>query len=215
MNESTARTVDEKYVSATHASNLRACADEVGQVDPIIAAGMCQSRLGMALLRLHSEYDSTPHPRKMTDAAIGAYAVTLDGAKDNTASHKQNLVAAHHQAEQWHIHELKLMLGRLKSLPDVREELALTAHRFGMEHPREVAVGVLAWWVDSVCGMCHGRQNEKIKDAPILATAVCPACRGSGKRLLPYGEAGKRLSSHIDDCLNAARASLKKRLRRV
>jgi len=53
-------TTDERYISATHASNLKCEADKPGQVDPIIAAGMSSSRLGASLLRLHSEYDGAP-----------------------------------------------------------------------------------------------------------------------------------------------------------
>ena len=48
-------TTDERYTSATHASNLRVEADRTGQADVIIAAGMSPSRLGAALLRLRSE----------------------------------------------------------------------------------------------------------------------------------------------------------------
>lgn len=213
MTEDATLTIAEKYISATHTSNLRCEADTAGQVDPIIAAGMSRSRIGMSLLRLHSEYDGTPKPRKMTDAAIEAYAVSMDKVKDQTATHKQNLVKAHREAEQWYIHELRLMLGRMKSLPAVREQLTLIADHFCMDHPQEVAVGVLVWWLDSVCGMCHGAQRGHQVDASKLSIAVCPACRGGGKRVLPYGEAGRKLEDVINEAIGMARASLKKRLR--
>lgn len=214
MNEPTTRTIEEAYSSATNAQSLALTLADGPRcsADLLIASGWSPSRIGSALLRLHSEYDGTPKPRKMADAAIEAYAAAKDAVKGQTASHKQNLVAAHQDAEAWHVHELKLMLGRLKSLPDVREQLTIMAHQFGMEHPQEVAVGVLAWWVDSVCGMCHGQQRQQIKDAPTQAGAVCPACRGSGRRKLPYGEAGRKIEGFIEDCLYRARQSIGKRL---
>lgn len=55
--------VEERYISAAHSGNMRVEADRTGDADVMIAAGWCQSRIGMALLRLHSEYDSSQHPR--------------------------------------------------------------------------------------------------------------------------------------------------------
>jgi hypothetical protein len=51
-------TVEEKYTSAIHASNLRVEADKGGSADVLIAVGWSPSRLGAALMRLHSEQDA-------------------------------------------------------------------------------------------------------------------------------------------------------------
>lgn len=53
------RTIEESYVSATSTSNLRVEADRRGDGDVLIAAGWAPGILGGALLRLHSEFDST------------------------------------------------------------------------------------------------------------------------------------------------------------
>ena len=50
-------TVEEKYTSAIHTSNLRVEADKGGSADVLIAVGWSPSRLGSALMRLHSEQD--------------------------------------------------------------------------------------------------------------------------------------------------------------
>ena len=55
-------TIEEKYTSATHASDLKVEAEKTGAADVIIAAGWCKSHLGSALLRLHSEYDGASKP---------------------------------------------------------------------------------------------------------------------------------------------------------
>ena len=59
MLNDTARTVEESYVSATQSSNLRCEADRRTDVDVLIAAGCTPGILGGALMRLHSEYDSS------------------------------------------------------------------------------------------------------------------------------------------------------------
>lgn len=53
------RTVEEAYTSATTASNLRVQADRRSDADILIAAGWAPGMLGGALMRLHSEWDST------------------------------------------------------------------------------------------------------------------------------------------------------------
>lgn len=50
-------TVEEAYTSANQSSNLRVVADKRGDADIIIAAGWSASRIGAALMRLHTEYD--------------------------------------------------------------------------------------------------------------------------------------------------------------
>ena len=70
MNEAT--TTAEKYSSAIHASNLRVEAEKSGAGDLLIAVGWSASRIGAALMRLHTEYDGaglSRNPSK-TDAML-------------------------------------------------------------------------------------------------------------------------------------------------
>lgn len=203
-------TTEERYVSATHSSNLRCETGEdapLGDTAILIAAGWSPSRIGSAMLRLHSEYDGVSHPRRMTQAAIDAYAATLTGTpKDKAAQAQQD-------AHTWHMHEQAIMLGRMKSLPAVREQLTIVADRYNMDNPARIASAVLLHWLQDVCPECHGVQREVIKDTPSLSAVACPACHGTGKARLPYGEAGRRLLGFIEDALDSARASIKRRLR--
>lgn len=50
--------VEETYSSAITSSNLRCEAERRGDADMLIAAGWSPSRIGAALMRLHTEYDS-------------------------------------------------------------------------------------------------------------------------------------------------------------
>jgi hypothetical protein len=50
-------TLEEKYSSAIHSSNLRVEADKGGAADVLIAVGWSASRMGAALMRLHTEYE--------------------------------------------------------------------------------------------------------------------------------------------------------------
>lgn len=200
-------TTDERYTSATHSSNLRVEAARPGDVDVLIAMGMSPSRLGAALLRLHSEWDGASRPRRMTQAAIDAYAATLGGKPDERARQ------ARADADMWHGHELAMMLGRVKSLPAVRHQLTMVADRYRIEHAARIASAVLLWWLDPICLECHGQEREQIKDTPILSDVACPVCRGSGRKVLPHGDAGRKLMDCIDGAIDAARVSLKKRLR--
>lgn len=58
----TATTVEERYTTAITTSNLRVEADKGGSADVIIAVGWSASRIGAALMRLHTEYDSAAIP---------------------------------------------------------------------------------------------------------------------------------------------------------
>ena len=56
---SEAPTTDERYTRATTSSNLRCEADARSDVDCLIACGLTPGTLGIALMRLQSEHDSS------------------------------------------------------------------------------------------------------------------------------------------------------------
>ena len=188
------RTVEEAYCSATQSSNLRVEADRRGDADILIAAGWSMSRIGAALLRLHSEFDGVEHPRTATAA---------DFKGDKKAAHAHNL------------HETGLMLGRLKSLPGVREQVAIQAQAWGAADPQTVAAEVVRWWLSQVCQECHGTKFEHVPGTGRLSAKQCKACRGSGLAPVPGGDLGKRLANWLDECVHAGRDGIKKRLRNI
>ena len=69
------RTTEEAYVSATQSSNLRCEPDKRTDLDVLIAAGCTPGILGSALMRLHSEYDSSSEKQART----GTDAILLMG----------------------------------------------------------------------------------------------------------------------------------------
>lgn len=172
----TARTVEEQYTSATQSSNLRCEADTRTDIDVLLASGMTPGILGSALMRLHSEYDSSSEKQART---------TTDAI---------------------------LLMGKLKSLPRVLQALEEWARLRGLDAPKRLAQAVVAHWLDARCQPCHGRGHEQIPGTPHLGR-TCKACKGTGKRKEPMGEAGRQALNLCDDCVNVARDGMRKRLR--
>ena len=75
MLNDTPRTTEEAYVSATQSSNLRCEPDKRTDLDVLIAAGCTPGILGSALMRLHSEFDSSSEKQART----GTDAILLMG----------------------------------------------------------------------------------------------------------------------------------------
>ncbi len=60
-------------------------------------------------------------------------------------------------------YEFALMLGKLKTLPEVRHQLTVQAGKWGVFEPADVASAVLMWWLDRVCRSCHGVKFQVIE----------------------------------------------------
>lgn len=232
--------VEELYDSATHASNLRVQADRNGPADVLIAQGWSASRLGAALMRLHSEWSGAAHPKKPTRAAIEALAHELprieDGKRKVKATVLQDgkpvivekevlnmvldMAGAQRAARDWHMHEVKIMMGKLKTLPDVRHHLAMWAGLQMIENPDHRVAEILMWHLDHQCPACEGRAKELIPNTPSLSHRDCKVCRGTGETRIPsqqgdeqYLHESKKLLRYINDCVKTGRTSLKQRLR--
>lgn len=215
-----ARTVEEAYTSATNSSDLRVEADRRGDADVLIAAGWSMSRIGAALLRLHSEYDSAAHPPAPSPRQVEAIASTmlievpcLD--KEGKPSKKMvpDIRAAQRKAKEWQLHETALMLGRLKAMPSVREQLTIQALIWGVADAQDVAAKLVQWWLSQVCPECHGTKYEAVAGTGRLSAKACRVCRGSGLAPIPCGDVGRRLANWMDECLHATRHSMGRRLR--
>lgn len=182
--------VDEKYSRATNATSLVVTAERSGPGDVLIAAGWAKSRLGAALMRLASEWDAAEKPRIYMSQHVSRQS-----------------------AAEWLEHENKILLGKLKTLPEVREQIGIWAEAKGARESRDKAATAIHWWLDPNCKACHGRRYETVKDTPTLSGRVCPVCRGSGHKPMRGGVEIPVLLGYIDDCINAARDQIKKRLR--
>lgn len=173
------RTTEERYTTAITADNLKMDTREhasIGDVDVLTAAAWAPSRLGSALLRLASEYDS---------ASRAGQGSRMDAA---------------------------LFVGRLRTLPDVRRQVALQLTAWGVEKPEDAALAIVAWWLKRVCSKCHGRGFEVVPGTARLSAKQCRACDASGEAKIPAGEIGRRAANFLDDALQAGRRSISARL---
>lgn len=201
---------EEVYARAGTTSNLRVQAERAGSADVLIAAGWSPSRIGMALLRLHTEWDAAGKPRKPGKTAIEVLALTLPLSRG-----RPDVVRAAVLANGWYLHELHEVVGRLKMLPDVRRELVLQAEKWGIEDSADVAPAAIMYWLDQTCRTCSGLKWMLIPGAPALSNRHCRACHGSGVASVPHGQAGRRLCNFLDDCVSRAQQSLRNRLQRM
>lgn len=108
--------------------------------------------------------------------------------------------------------DARLLICKLKSLPRVLQALEDWAVLRAIDTPKRLAKAVVAYWLDAKCQPCHGRGHEQIAGTPSLGR-TCKACKGTGKRKEPMGEAGRQALNLMDDCVNVARDGMRKRLR--
>lgn len=218
------RGIEEAYTSAGNSSDMRVEAEVRGDADMIIAAGWSPSRVGMALLRLHSEWDMAAKPKKPNEAAILALAQALPRKRipfvlagpelrrqlDDDLRNRVGL--ARKQAADWHAREMLNLIGKLGSLQSVRKQLTEYVPKWGIKEAGQKVPAIIAYWLDQVCHSCHGLKFMQIADTPTLSTKACRACHGTGVSPIPYGGEGKRVANYMDDCVQRARTSIKHRL---
>jgi len=180
--------IDERYARAGNSRNLSVEEERTGDADVLIAAGWSRNRLGSALLRLHSEWDSAEKPRMSRE--VGKV-----------------------QARDWLLHEQKILMGKLKTLPAIREAIGLQVISWGWEGGEAKAASVILWWLDQTCPECHGTRYETVQGTNRHSAKACRSCGGTGKRTLPHGQEGKRLANLLDDCVSRARVQMKRALR--
>jgi hypothetical protein len=217
------RCIEEAYSSATTSSNLRCeTRDDAPRCDTdlLIAAGWSRSRLGSALLRLHTEFDRCARPIAPTRGAIEALALTMpmtmltEGGSGRLVHSRANAKRwATKIAWEWHATELRTLVGRLTTLPMVREQLTQKARMEAMEDPARIAIQVIAWWLHQTCRVCNGTMEQEVRGTGRLSGQACRECHGSGKSCTPGGSAGRRLANVMDDAVEAARDSIRQHLR--
>lgn len=213
------RGIEEAYTSAGNSSDLRVEADLRGDADLIIAAGWSPSRVGMALLRLHSEWDMAAKPRKPTATQIDALADSMPRIPSGKVDDKgravmvRDILGARRQAAEWHARETLNLIGKLGSLQSVRAQLVAYVPKWGIKEAEVKVPAIIAYWLDQVCHPCSGLKFLKAADSPTLSAKACRACHGTGITPIPYGSEGKRVANYMDDCVQRARTSIRNRLR--
>lgn len=227
MTEDTTKpTLDEKYTSARNSRDLTVGPSELPNRDSdvLAAAAWTQSRVGHALMRLHSEWDAAEKPAKPTPgqikALVGTYQQLPAGLdpkiqerdEDNRLKPLSHALAKIY-AEAWYRHEVGLLLGKLKTLPAVRSEIAAQAATWGWEDPRTQSAEVLRWWLDQTCHACGGTKWEIASGTNRQSSKACRVCHGAGVTNAPHGQHGKKLANWMDEGVNIARRRIRKALR--
>lgn len=225
------RGVEEAYTSATTTSDMRVVADcdKQGDAETIIAAGMSKSAAGACFMRLHGEWSRSEKPRLPTAEAVKKLADSLtfdqlvkmraDLGLASIGNLKPSAVVSHMaaeaQAKAWYVDEVEMLLGKTKSFHSAKAYLV--AHLQAWSSHTEVVIAqasteVLIWWLDKQCKVCNGTQWEVASGTNRQTNRPCKACRGSGLAKLPRADEGRRLANYLDDCVQIARTSIKKRL---
>lgn len=207
-------TIQERVATACHASNLRDESDRASTTDILKAMAWSQSRLGSALIRLHSEYDAIEKPRPMSHEAMVALALTMHSDKESPKeriAEKQTMARA--EAAKWAENEKTLFFGKLKTLPAVIIQVTEQCARWNMPEPRKVATVTVGYWLNQVCPACHGHKFELMPDSPTLSAKQCKPCKGAGVATVPYGQSGKRVLNYLDDCVSRGQQSIRERLK--
>lgn len=215
------RGVEEAYCSAGNTSDLRVEADIRTDADILIAAGWSDSRVGMALLRLHSEWDKAEKPKKPTPAQVTMLENSLrmpclplacDEKALRHANQRARARAAEKMAVEWYMREMSKLVNKLKSLPDVRRQLTAYVPKWGIQEAAVKVPAVIAYWLDQTCHACHGLKFLQLSGSPVLSTKACKACHGSGIAPVPHGQEGRRVANYMDECVQKGRTSIRRNL---
>ena len=202
--------LDEVYEVACNARSLKMIDSEHGRsaVDVLIASGWSPSRLGGALMRLHSAYDAAEKPERKTALSVKEWKKVLHREDEARRAHAEQRV----RYEQWYRSEVELLLSRLAAFPAVRQQLTYKAEDWRMENPQEKAVATIRFWLSQHCAACGGTKWQLIPGTLRQTDKPCMACLGGGYGSPPFNQEGRRLLNYLDACLAAARQSLKRNL---
>ena len=208
------RTVPESYAMAMTSTNLKLDpnTEQIGDVDVLIAAGWNPTRIGAALLRLQTEWDSgalaKPIGREHFEAACLRDAQADAAKKSAAAGSKAECEAikkavgpsakraAMDMATAGNLTEARLLMMRLKTMPGVLLQLRLQLSKWKLESSEEVANAVLRWWLQRSCKECNATGFA------IKTGKLCKSCTGAGQLRPPCGPTGIRLANFMDDCVH-------------
>lgn len=206
---SEAPTTQERYAAATQSSHLRLDARVTGDADYLIAAGLSKARFGAALMRLQSEWDSSPRriPRRPTRREI-AWAAQKSLGRGITKVTKETSEAARKKLEATYQSEVALLSASLRSLKEVRQHLAVKLLMDGMSD--ESVTQTVFGWLDPVCPFCSGRKFQLVKwSESELSDQICGGCGGTGERPLA-DEIERAARAYMSECIGYAQDGIKK-----
>lgn len=210
--ENEIRTVPESYATAMTSTNLKLDSEQIGDADLLIAAGWNRSRIGAALLRLQSEWDSgalaKPLGREQFEAvclrdarALAAKDLAMAGSDVERATIEKAVrpsarKAAIDLAMAGNLTEARLLMMRLKTMPVVLQQLRLQLSKWECDSSEELANAVLRWWLQRTCKECNATGFA------VKTGKLCKCCAGAGQSRPPCGPTGVRLANFMDDCVH-------------
>ena len=235
--------VDERYEGAANTSDLTVGGGMIpkdhraGAGDVVAAAGLVGGRLkrmasgdyvllppndssiGMALLRLHSEWTAAAKPRRVGPEVVEKLADDIKNQDEATyesakrfgpqlpyTSPGSALGRANADAARWYRNELILLANKLKSRSQVVEQLTLWAQIKGID--AETVPAALLHWLSPTCPECDGHGIRFVENQ---AARQCHRCNGGE---LKRTAGVDRVLRQIDYALGIARGRLSQRLRR-
>lgn len=222
-------TVDQQYESASHTSDMTVSGGlaphghKNGPGDVIAAAGMAAvsnapARIGLAILRLHTEWTSAPIPKRRPLPTLAEIAARMPlvatGVKNGRTIRTADMERAARalaelkvESARWYANEVRLVATRLHSRKEVLASLTAWGATKGIA-PETVSAS-LHWWLSHTCPVCEG---HGIRHLEHQGARQCGECYGTGETRRPEGSG--QVLNHIDYALGMARGSLRKRLRR-
>lgn len=212
-------TTQERYTSAIQSSGLRLEAHVRGDADLIIAAGLCKSKFGAALMRLQAEWDGAERwgvkiPVVPTKRAIMAearvkfeYGTKLVNGRERPTTirkiTKDSMKAAREKLEERYEAEMRRAFAALKTLPEVVRDFQIKLALDGMN--TEFAAALLLHWLDPRCKVCHGTGRQ------LKSERGCGKCREHpGFATAPGGNEGEGMLNFLDECAKAAASDVRK-----
>lgn len=188
--------LDERYISATNASNLTLDPDHIGPVDHLIAAGLIGNRMGIALNHLLGEWGSAGKPPKWTEAEIQARAEELPVRKG-----KPDLKRARAEATVTYAQGLRRVYLRLPGRADALAIMLEWAHLRSVDP--DLLSPALYHYLNPTCPVCDGLGHLRMQDAPVLGKQ-CHHCHGAGT--WPRPADAHRVSYWLKGCAGKAKA---------
>lgn len=188
--------LEERYISATMASDLTVDAHRIGAVDHLIAAGLVGNRMGAALGRLLAEWGRIAKPPKRTESDIAARAQELPDKKGRADMKRARAEATVSYARDMRAAYLRIP-GRADALAIMLEWAQLRSVDPDLLSP------ALYHWLSPTCLVCDGLGHLRMPDAPVLGKQ-CHHCHGSGSWPRPQG--AHRVAEWLTSCAGKAKS---------
>ena len=188
--------LDERYISATTASDLSMDYDRIGAVDHLIAAGLIGNRMGIALSHLLGEWGRAAKPPKWTEADVQARAEELPAKKG-----KPDLKRARAEAAVTYAQALRRVY---RALPGRADALGLMLEWAQLRNvDPDLLSPALYHHLNPTCPVCDGLGQLRMVDAPVLGKQ-CHHCSGSGT--WPRPAEAHRVADWLKACAGKAKS---------